>query len=101
MNKEKEEDEFKFSEKDQKDFEYLVGSSYIRTGGHFRCVICNSVSSETIQTNIGDYHPNMPFVPDTKYKENHTCITCREVIDDMLHDYQLQDELMEEENASI
>lgn len=89
------------SGKEEKELEFLVGSSYIRTGGHFRCVLCNCVSSETIQTNIGDYKHNMPFVPDTKHKENHTCITCREVIDDVLNDFQIQDELMEEDNDPI
>lgn len=85
------------TEKEIKELERLVNSSYIRTGGYFRCVLCNCVSSETIQTNVGDYHPNMSFVQDTKHKENHTCISCREVIDDVLNDFAIQDELKEED----
>lgn len=54
----------------------------------FRCVICNVVNNEDIQTDLGDFNPHMAFVPDPKNNQNQICIACREVIDDVLLDYE-------------
>lgn len=57
-------------------------------GSHFRCSICNTVSNESVETNIGDYKPSMSFTADPNRKPNSmVCIECKEVIDDTLVEY--------------
>ena len=58
----------------------------------FRCTICNTVNNEDISTDLGDYNPHMAFVPDPNNSLNQICISCREVIDDLLQDYEYLDE---------
>lgn len=55
-----------------------------------RCSICNSVSSVSIETNIGDYTPKN-FVPDPKDNLFHICEECKEQHESLMHDYELRD----------
>jgi len=75
--------------------QHLIHST--NKGGYFRCSICNTVSNESIQTNIGDFHPNMPFVNDPKDGLHFICIECKESIQGVLDDYELDDDLLEEQ----
>lgn len=78
--------------KEQELKNFVKNLPYLRSGGYFRCSICNSVSSENISTDIGDYKPNTSFTEDPKDHNHFICITCKEVIDDQLMDYEVMDE---------
>lgn len=62
-------------------------------GSHFRCSICNTVSNESVETDIGDYKPSMSFTPDPKNpKHSMICIECSEEINDTLIGYDWDEE---------
>lgn len=69
----------------------LISSDHTRHGGTARCTICNCVSSEDIETTIGDYRPGMSFVPDPKDSLGFICLECQDVIQDQRFDYELMD----------
>lgn len=82
--------------KDKTKLETLYQSSASDTyrpnlGGHHRCSICNSVSNEEIETDIGDYKHNMSFTPDPKDKNHFICISCSDAINDLRQDYMMDD----------
>ncbi len=60
--------------------------------GWNRCSICNCVSNESIETEIGDYRAHMSFTPDPKFKDSVICISCSEVIQDQLDEWSYEDE---------
>ena len=70
--------------------QHLIHST--NKGGYSRCSICDSVSNESIQTNIGDYKHGMPFTPDPKNPLHEICIECLEVIQEQRTDYEYLDE---------
>jgi hypothetical protein len=75
--------------------QHLIHS--VNKGGYSRCSICNSVSNESIQTNIGDFRPHMSFAPDPKDTMHEVCIECKEVIQSVLDEYTDEtDDLLEE-----
>lgn len=65
-------------------------------GGHFRCSICNRVSLEEIETNIGDYQKGLTFVNDPKNSDDFICLDCSDVVDEQRHDYWLMDDKNEQ-----
>lgn len=58
---------------------------------HARCVTCNKVSSEDIETNPGDYKPE-EFVPDPVDPLNYICKECKEWHEDLALDYWFKDD---------
>lgn len=64
----------------------------VNKGGYFRCSICNTVSNESIATEIGDYHSHMSFTNDPKDPLHFICVTCDEVINDLRIDYEYLDD---------
>jgi hypothetical protein len=61
-------------------------------GGYFRCSICNCVSNESIQTELGDYSPNMSFTHDPKDHRHFICVSCDEAIQEVRQDFEYMDE---------
>lgn len=59
--------------------------------GHYRCTICNCVSNESIETEIGDFRKTS-FTQDPKYKDSYICVECSEAIQDVRYDYDLMNE---------
>lgn len=68
----------------------------INRGGYFRCSICNCVSNERIETNLGDFHPHMSFTNDPKDGLHFICIECDESIEEVRQDYQMDDKYEDE-----
>jgi len=66
-----------------------------------RCSICNSVNVSDIETNIGDYHKGMSFVPDRGKRFSDICIECDEVIQEALGDYEFMDNMNSKENKNV
>lgn len=64
----------------------------INRGGYFRCSICNTVSNEEIETDLGDFKSHMSFVNDPKDPTHFICITCSEEIDSLRQDYEYDDQ---------
>lgn len=56
-----------------------------------RCSICNHVSSEDIQTELGDFSKG-EFVPDPKSSLFYICMPCKEVYEDLMLSYETQDD---------
>ena len=55
-----------------------------------RCVTCNKVSSEAIETNIGDYLKKS-FVPDPVNPLQNICEECKEKHEELMHGYEVRD----------
>lgn len=72
-------------------FTKLISDSHIKHGGTVRCTICNCVSSEDIETTIGDYRRGMSFAPDPIHRNSFICMECQDVIQDQRFDYELMD----------
>jgi hypothetical protein len=70
----------------------LSGYQHVKHGGTVRCTICNCVSSEDIETTIGDYRRGMSFAPDP-ITSGFICMECQDVIQDQRFDYELMDNL--------
>lgn len=90
------------STKDKKNLEKvyeLSASSTYRPnlGGYYRCSCCNSVSNESIETDLGDFKYNLSFVNDPKDDNHFICITCSEAIEDVRRDFQYMDEWKEDQ----
>lgn len=66
------------------------GYQHVKHGGTVRCTICNCVSSEDIETTIGDYRRGMSFAPDP-ITSGFICMECQDVIQDQRFDYELMD----------
>lgn len=66
-----------------------------RSGVH-RCSICNCVSSEDVETEIGDYQGYTYFVNDPKDPSHFICGACDEVVKDLRNDYEMDDYFKEE-----
>jgi Fe2+ or Zn2+ uptake regulation protein len=64
-------------------------------GGYFRCSICDSVSNEFIETNIGDYKKHLSFVNDPKDHTHFICMECNDSVDDLRQDYEYMDDWKE------
>lgn len=63
--------------------------SYLTSRGtHFRCSICNTVSNEGIETDLGDYRPHTSFTSDPKDRRHFICVTCDEIINDTLSEFE-------------
>jgi hypothetical protein len=73
----------------------------INRGGHNRCSICNKVSNEEIQTELGDYQAHMSFTNDPKDPLHFICVECADSIEDQRQDYQYFDEYNEELKGEI
>lgn len=56
-----------------------------------RCSICNHVSSEDIQTELGDFTKG-EFVPDPKNELHYICIVCKEVFEEQMLAYEAKDD---------
>lgn len=56
-----------------------------------RCSICNHVSSEDIQTELGDFTKG-EFVPDPKNELHFICIVCKEVFEEQMLAYEAKDD---------
>lgn len=65
----------------------------VNRGGYHRCTICNAVSNETIQTEVGDYKHQMSFVNDPNNPMHFICVSCNEVVDEQRYEYELWDEI--------
>jgi len=66
-------------------------SRTVNRSGTNRCSLCNCVSNESIETEIGDYRHHMSFTQDPKFNDSVICITCAEVIEDQRQDYEYLD----------
>ena len=55
-----------------------------------RCVTCNKVSSEAIETNIGDYLKKS-FVPDPVNPLQTVCEECKALHEELMHEYEVID----------
>lgn len=55
-----------------------------------RCVTCNKVSSEAIETNPGDFLKKS-FVPDPVNPLQNICEECKALHEELLHEYEVQD----------
>lgn len=74
-------------------------NNYLRSrGDSFRCSICNCVSDESIETNIGDYRSGMSFVNDPKDHNHFICVDCSEEIQSLRNDYSFMDEFRDFDN---
>lgn len=58
---------------------------------HRRCVSCNKVSSQEIETNIGDFSRKV-FVPDPVDGKQFICLECREWHDELMFEYEQKDD---------
>lgn len=61
-------------------------------GGYFRCSICNTVSNENIETDLGDYKAHMSFTHDPKDSRHFICVSCDEAIEDIRRDFSYMDD---------
>ena len=59
-----------------------------RSGVH-RCSICNTVNSEYIETNLGDYRPYQYFVNDPKDPSHFICGECDDSIRELQMEYEI------------
>ncbi len=57
-----------------------------------RCAICNAVSDEDIETNVGDFSKK-EFVADPKSNLHFICTPCKEAIEDLNLEYSYQDDI--------
>jgi hypothetical protein len=73
-----------------KEFQQLT--KITNRSGISRCSICNCVSNESIETEIGDYRAHMSFTQDPKYRDSVICISCSEVIQEQLDEWSYLDE---------
>lgn len=73
----------------EKEYEQILKS--VNRGGYFRCSICNSVSNESIETNIGDYIPHQSFTNDPKDPLHFICTTCADEIEELRQEYNNND----------
>lgn len=55
-----------------------------------RCSICNKVNDPRIATNLGD-HEDQAYVEDPKDSMFSICLECREGIDEILFEWELDD----------
>lgn len=55
-----------------------------------RCCVCNSVSSEAIETNPGDWK-NVNFVRDSLYATDIVCTSCKEQHEELMLEYEQND----------
>jgi len=60
--------------------------------GVHRCSICNRVSNEEIETNMGDYVQDLSFTFDPNNSLFDICVECGEAIDEVRHDYDFEEE---------
>jgi hypothetical protein len=65
---------------------------YRLVGGHLRCSICNCVSDESIETELGDYKSRMSFTADPKDNRHFICISCSEAIEEQRREFRERDE---------
>jgi hypothetical protein len=63
----------------------------VNTGAHRRCVSCNKVSSQDIETNSGDFTTEY-FMIDPIRKDSFICKECREWHEELMADYEAKDD---------
>ena len=64
--------------------------------GIHRCSICNSVNIPDIETDLGDFRERMNFRPDPNDSMFDVCIECAEVIDDVLMEFEYEENYNED-----
>lgn len=74
---------------DIKKLEYLYKAKNV--GGYFRCSICNAVSNERIETNLGDFKEDVSFTHDPKDGLHFICIDCADAVEDLRQDFEFMD----------